>query len=108
MSTFDPPSPPSLPSDHLQSTASRGPNSQGLSGWLVFGGTSVAAPALAGVFNLAGHFYASSNIEQSTFYSNVGTANLRDIIVGTAGAFSAGPGWDFVTGVGSVKGVAGK
>ena len=81
---------------------------QGLSGWLVFGGTSVAAPALAGVFNLAGHFYASSNIEQSTFYSNVGTANLRDIIVGTAGAFSAGPGWDFVTGVGSVKGVAGK
>ena len=80
---------------------------QGLSGWLVFGGTSVAAPALAGVFNLACHFYASSNIEQSTFYSNVGTANLRDIIVGTAGAFSAGPGWDFVTGVGSVKGVAG-
>jgi len=26
---------------------------QGLSGWLVFGGTSVAAPSLAGVFNLA-------------------------------------------------------
>jgi len=34
--------------------------------------------------------------------------NLRDITLGTAGAFSAGPGWDFVTGVGSVKGVAGK
>jgi kumamolisin len=81
---------------------------QGLSGWLVFGGTSVSAPALAGVFNLAGHFYASSNLEQSTLYSNLGTANFRDIIIGTAGPFSAGPGWDFVTGVGSVKGVAGK
>jgi len=88
MSTFDPPSPPSLPSDHLQSTASRGPNSQGLSGWLVFGGTSVAAPSLAGVFNLGGHFYATSNTEQSTFCSKVTTANLRDITVGTAGAFT--------------------
>jgi kumamolisin len=81
---------------------------QGLSGWLVFGGTSVSAPSIAGVFNLAGHFYASSNIEQSTVYSNLGTANFRDITAGTAGAYSAGPGWDFVTGVGSVKGVAGK
>jgi subtilase family serine protease len=81
---------------------------QGVSGWLVFGGTSVSAPALAGVFNLAGHFYASSNIEQSTLYSNLGTPSLRDITAGTAGAFSAGPGWDFVTGVGSVKSVADK
>jgi kumamolisin len=81
---------------------------QSLSGWLVFGGTSVSAPSIAGVFNLAGHFYASTNIEQSTVYSNLGTANFRDITVGTAGAYSAGPGWDFVTGVGTVKGVAGK
>jgi len=82
---------------------------QGLSGWLVFGGTSVSSPSLAGIVNLAGHFSASSTAELTTIYGNrANTADFRDIVSGTAGSFSAGPGYDFVTGVGSDQGLAGK
>lgn len=82
---------------------------QGLSGWLVFGGTSVSSPSLAGIVNLAGHFAASSTSELTTIYANfTNTADFRDIVSGTAGSFSAGPGYDFVTGVGSDQGTAGK
>jgi subtilase family serine protease len=84
---------------------------QGMSGWMVFGGTSVASPSLAGIINLAGHFYASSNDElsimYSTFPSSYGT-NFRDITSGTAGKYSAKTGWDYVTGIGSSLGQAGK
>ncbi len=82
---------------------------QGLSGWLVFGGTSVSSPSLAGIVNLAGHFYLSSNAELTTIYSNMSNAtDFRDIVSGTAGTFSATTGWDFVTGVGSNQGINGK
>ena len=81
---------------------------QGLSGWMVFGGTSVAAPSLAGIVNLASHFYMGSGSELTTIYSNLGTSNFRDIISGSARKFNATTGWDFVTGVGSDIGVGGK
>lgn len=80
----------------------------GVSGLLIFGGTSVSAPAVAGIVNLAGHFYNSSAIESSTLYSNSGTRNFRDIASGSAGSYTAKPGWDFVTGIGSCLGVVGK
>jgi subtilase family serine protease len=86
---------------------------QGVSGWLVFGGTSVSAPALAGIVNGLGH---SSNTatELAAIYANVSSdgsvnqTNFRDITSGTAGNFAAIGGWDFVTGIGSTKGVGGK
>jgi len=82
---------------------------QGFSGWLVFGGTSVSSPSLAGIVNLAGGFAAGSTAELTTIYANrANTADFRDIVSGTAGSFSAGPGYDFVTGVGSNQGTAGK
>ena len=81
---------------------------QGLSGWLVFGGTSVASPSLAGIVNLAGSFSSSTNTELTTIYTGLGSANFRDILSGTAGSFRAAAGWDFVTGVGSNLGTAGK
>lgn len=82
---------------------------QGLSGWLVFGGTSVASPSLAGIVNRAGHFYAGSFSELGTIYSNyTNSKDFRDILSGTAGSYSAGPGYDFVTGVGSDQGLSGK
>jgi kumamolisin len=82
---------------------------QGLSGWLVFGGTSVASPSLAGIVNDANHFFSNSTNELSTIYSSyTNTSEFRDIISGTAGSFSAGSGWDFVTGVGSNVGLSGK
>jgi subtilase family serine protease len=79
---------------------------QGYDGWLVFGGTSVSAPALAGVLNSAAHFYSSSTNQLDTIYSVYKTkssydADYRDITSGEAGSFSAAAGWDFVTGVGS-------
>src|SRR6266851_2988910 len=82
---------------------------QGQSGWLVFGGTSVASPSLAGIVNLAGHFNASSVAELTTIYGNLGNAtDFRDITSGTAGSFTCAVGWDFVTGVGSNQGLNGK
>jgi subtilase family serine protease len=81
---------------------------QGLSGWLVFGGTSVASPSLAGIVNWAGDNYTSTNTELSTIYGCYATGascyplNFRDITSGSnAGSFSPQVGWDFVTGVGS-------
>ena len=82
---------------------------QGRSGWLVFGGTSVSSPSLAGIVNLAGHFSASTVSELTTICANYANASdFRDITSGTAGSFSAGPGYDFVTGVGSDQGLSGK
>jgi len=82
---------------------------QGLSGWLVFGGTSVASPSLSGIVNLAGNFYVNSTAELTTIYGNrTNTSDFRDIVSGSAGSFSCAAGYDFVTGVGSDQGTSGK
>jgi kumamolisin len=86
---------------------------QGNSGWMVFGGTSVAAPSLAGIVNLAGNRYGSTAQELGTIYGflppNAGySTDFRDVVSGTAGKFKAGTSWDFVTGVGSSLGLSGK
>jgi kumamolisin len=86
---------------------------QGMSGWLVFGGTSVSSPSLAGIVNLAGHFYGNTSLELGTIYADYASptyypTDFRDITSGTAGSYSAKQGWDFVTGVGSNKGLNGK
>jgi subtilase family serine protease len=76
---------------------------------MVFGGTSVAAPALAGIINLAGHHNGSN--ELATVYggyANAYPANFRDILIGSAGANTAGSRWDAVTGLGSSLGLQGK
>jgi subtilase family serine protease len=82
---------------------------QGLVGWMVFGGTSVASPSLAGIVNLAGNHFGSSAAELSVIYGNYtfGT-DFRDITSGKAGSNVSGPGYDFVTGVGSNQGLNGK
>src|SRR5207248_6610569 len=59
---------------------------QGQSGWLVFGGTSVASPSLSGIVNSTGNFRTSSSelsMIYSTYNSTYGT-NYRDIISGKA------------------------
>ena len=79
-------------------------------GWLAVGGTSLSSPALAGIANVAaaaaGSFPAGSQVLLATIYSNLGTANFRDITTGNNG-YPAGAGWDFVTGVGCCLGLAG-
>lgn len=76
--------------------------------WLVFGGTSVSSPCWAGIANLAGSFSSGTAAELTLIYANRGTANYRDIVSGRAGGNSCKAGWDFVTGVGSPLGLAGK
>ncbi|HEX8986148.1 MAG TPA: S53 family peptidase [Bryobacteraceae bacterium] len=80
---------------------------QGSSGWMVFGGTSVSSPSLAGIVNSAGGNTSTAS-ELSLIYGGLGSNAFRDITSGTAGSYSAQPGWDFVTGVGSNLGLAGK
>jgi kumamolisin len=82
---------------------------RGGSGWLVFGGTSVSAPSLAGIVNLSGSFFLNSTLELATIYANsTNASDFRDIISGSAGSFSCAVGYDFVTGVGSDQGTSGK
>jgi kumamolisin len=88
---------------------------QGFSGWVKVGGTSVASPSLAGIVNLAGHFASSTGAELDSIYSTYDgdkganyTSDFRDILSGSAGSYSAQPGWDFVTSVGSNLGLSGK
>jgi kumamolisin len=81
-------------------------------GWAVVGGTSAAAPSLAGIINAAGKFRASSQSENEEIYEQAGgSRDFRDIESGNCG-FNIGSfakkGWDFCTGVGSDLGLHGK
>lgn len=80
----------------------------GLSGWLMFGGTSLSSPSIAGIINLAGHFYSSTTLELDNLYSHLGTGDFRDITLGQAGTFKATKGWDYATGIGTSVGLIGK
>jgi subtilase family serine protease len=82
---------------------------RGSSGWLVFGGTSVASPIIASVYALAGN--ASSVIAGSYPYSH--TSSLFDITSGSNGSCggsllcTAGVGYDGPTGLGTPNGTGG-
>src|SRR3954447_18283332 len=82
----------------------------GASGWMTFGGTSVAAPVIAGVYALAGN--AGTVDARSYPYSH--TAALYDVTSGSNGRCkrtvsalcSARAGWDGPTGLGTPNGTA--
>ena len=81
---------------------------QGASGWLVFGGTSVASPIIASVYALAGN--ASSVNYGSYSYSH--TSSLHDVTSGSNGSCgtvlcNAPAGWDGATGNGTSHGTGG-
>jgi subtilase family serine protease len=79
----------------------------GQSGWLVFGGTSVASPIIASVYALAGNTATAP----SRPYAN--TTSLNDVVGGSnAGLLgcgnalcTAGAGWDGPTGLGTPNGI---
>jgi len=79
---------------------------QGLSGWLVFGGTSVSAPIIASVYALAGN---TASIDNNYPYAHSGS--LFDVTSGSNGSCSpsqlcnARVGWDGPTGLGTPNGV---
>jgi subtilase family serine protease len=78
------------------------------SGWLVFGGTSVASPIIASVYALAGNT-ATVTYPTVTPYSNA--SSLNDITSGSNGTCgtsylcNAGSGYDGPTGLGTPNGV---
>ncbi|HYL26880.1 MAG TPA: S8 family serine peptidase [Candidatus Nitrosotalea sp.] len=74
-------------------------------GWVVFGGTSVAAPMVAAAFALAA---TSSTDPVESLYSR--TSSFNDVTSGNNGfcgapLCNAGQGWDGPTGLGSPKGI---
>jgi subtilase family serine protease len=79
---------------------------QGYSGWLTFGGTSAAAPIIAGVYALAGNAGA---VDNNYPYAHAGS--LFDVTsgangtCGTARLCTAAAGWDGPTGLGTPNGV---
>ena len=81
-----------------------GPGARGKSGWLVFGGTSVAAPLVGGIY---GAMNGPVNYGQNP-YQNVGS--LNDITSGSNGTCPtsyfchAGTGYDGPTGLGTPNG----
>jgi len=69
------------------------------------GGTSWSAPAWAGFCALINEARANAGKPFLPFlnpliYPLIGTPSFRDILSGSNGAFTAGPGYDMVTGVG--------
>jgi subtilase family serine protease len=79
---------------------------EGQSGWLEFGGTSVASPIIASVYALAGN--AASTSGASFAYSHTGS--LNDVTSGSNGSCGSsylctgGTGYDGPTGLGTPEG----
>jgi kumamolisin len=69
------------------------------------GGTSAVAPLWAGLIALLNQSAgAPLGFAQPRLYPLLGTAAFRDITSGNNGSYSAGPGWDACTGLGSPDG----
>jgi subtilase family serine protease len=78
----------------------------GAGGWIALGGTSAAAPLIAGVYALAGN---ATTVPARYPYSHAGA--LNDVTSGPAGTCgggylcNAGPGYDGPTGLGTPHGI---
>lgn len=71
------------------------------------GGTSAVAPLWAALIaRLNQQLGAPVGFVQPRLYPLLGTAAFHDITSGSNGAYSAGPGWDACTGLGSPDGTA--
>src|ERR1700735_1607783 len=69
---------------------------------MVIGGTSAVAPLWAGLIALNNQQNGkSAGFIQPQIYAAKAASAFRDIVSGTNGGFSAGPGWDACTGLGS-------
>jgi kumamolisin len=73
----------------------------------IVGGTSAVAPLWAGLIAcLNQELGAPLGFAQPSLYPLLGTAAFHDITSGSNGAYSAGPGWDACSGLGSPDGGA--
>jgi kumamolisin len=72
---------------------------------IVVGGTSAVAPLWAALITLINQQIGTPvGFVNAAFYQNAGSFN--DITQGNNGAYSAGPGWDACSGLGSPIGTA--
>lgn len=72
---------------------------------MVIGGTSAVAPLWAGLLALSNQQNGTTaGFIQPQIYAAKAGAAFHDIVSGNNGAFSAGPGWDACTGLGSPVG----
>jgi hypothetical protein len=74
---------------------------------MVFGGTSLSCPIVAGLYVQSGVVSSSSAAELTRIYANLGTSSFRDVVTGTAGANASKVGYDLTTGVGTPLGLSG-
>ena len=73
----------------------------------VIGGTSAVAPLWAGLLARINQSLGKNvGYLNPLLYTNSVEATLRDITVGNNGTYSAGPGWDACTGLGTPDGAA--
>ena len=84
-------------------------DTDGVSGWLVFGGTSVATPIIASIYALANN---AGLVGGSASYLYSQTANFWDVTSGSNGSCrtllcTGHTGWDGPTGLGTPHGIAG-
>jgi subtilase family serine protease len=97
----------SADADPATGVAVYGPNSSGVSTWLVFGGTSVAAPMVGGIYAVNGKtvkHYAKTLYGAKAKVFDVTTGN-NGTCAGKPSYFcTAGPGYDGPTGVGTPNG----
>jgi kumamolisin len=71
------------------------------------GGTSAVAPLWAGLIALLNQGLGRPvGFLQPFLYSSAGSAALHDVVSGSNAAYTAGPGWDPCTGLGSPNGAA--
>jgi len=73
---------------------------------LVIGGTSAVAPLWSGLIALLNEKLGKplGFLQPAIYGLSQSTSAFRDIISGSNGSFSAGPGWDAATGLGSPSG----
>jgi subtilase family serine protease len=92
--------------DPYTGVAVYGPVTRSRSGWQVYGGTSVAAPLVGGIYALV-HDVSGIQYPASKLYGN--TSALNDVVSGNNGNCGtllcrSGVGWDGPTGLGTPKG----
>ena len=83
---------------------------QGMSGWMVFGGTSASSPIIASVYALASSTHTLADYPARTPWGASG--GLNDVTTGSNGSCStavwckAGTSWDGPTGLGTPNGIS--
>jgi hypothetical protein len=73
--------------------------------WQIIGGTSLACPITAAMTNQRGSWTHDDTRELERIYFNLGGQYYHDVVFGGTPLESCTTGWDFVTGIGSPKGL---